>query len=103
MSSHVGSETLPPDLGPLPAGRARVAARDQAYGYHDGARVRLISRHGVDWEWRFPTIVAGVEAASPEGTRPFGPIASNEAEAAFRPWERQRPLSREGADVICST
>jgi bifunctional non-homologous end joining protein LigD len=30
--------------------------------HHDGARVRLISRRGLDWGGRFPTIVAAVEA-----------------------------------------
>jgi bifunctional non-homologous end joining protein LigD len=29
--------------------------------HHDGERVRLISRRGLDWGWRFPTIVAGVK------------------------------------------
>jgi bifunctional non-homologous end joining protein LigD len=30
--------------------------------HHDGACVRLISRRGLDWGWRFPTIVAAVKA-----------------------------------------
>ena len=30
--------------------------------HHDGDRVRLISRRGLDWGWRFPTIVAAVKA-----------------------------------------
>ena len=28
----------------------------------DGGRVRLVSRRGLDWAWRFPMIVAAVEA-----------------------------------------
>jgi ATP-dependent DNA ligase len=28
----------------------------------DGERARLLSRRGLDWGWRFPTIVAAVEA-----------------------------------------
>jgi hypothetical protein len=30
--------------------------------HHDGERVRLISRRGLDWGWRFPTIVAAIKA-----------------------------------------
>jgi ATP-dependent DNA ligase len=30
--------------------------------HHDGARVRLISRRGLDWGRRFPTIVAAIKA-----------------------------------------
>src|SRR5215471_4075115 len=30
--------------------------------HRDGARVRLISRRGLDWGWRFPTIIAAVKA-----------------------------------------
>jgi ATP-dependent DNA ligase len=30
--------------------------------HHDGARVRLISRRGLNRGWRFPTIVAAVKA-----------------------------------------
>jgi ATP-dependent DNA ligase len=28
----------------------------------DGERVRLLSRHGLDWGSRFPLIVAAIEA-----------------------------------------
>src|SRR5215831_4307052 len=30
--------------------------------HHDGERARLISRRGLDWAWRFPVIVAAIEA-----------------------------------------
>jgi bifunctional non-homologous end joining protein LigD len=30
--------------------------------HFDGEHVRLISRRGVDWEWRFPPVVAAVRA-----------------------------------------
>jgi bifunctional non-homologous end joining protein LigD len=30
--------------------------------HHDGGRVRLISRRGLDWGGRFPTIVAAIDA-----------------------------------------
>jgi ATP-dependent DNA ligase len=28
----------------------------------DGERVRLISRRGLDWGWRFPTFVTAIKA-----------------------------------------
>ena len=32
------------------------------FAIHDGKRVRLLSRYGVDWTCGFPMIVAAVEA-----------------------------------------
>jgi ATP-dependent DNA ligase len=30
--------------------------------HYDGEHVRLISRRGLDWDWRFPPVVAAVRA-----------------------------------------
>jgi ATP-dependent DNA ligase len=41
----------------------------QMLAHHDGARIRLISRRGLDWGWPFPTIIAAVHALGAAGSR----------------------------------
>jgi ATP-dependent DNA ligase len=39
-----------------------VIKHDGLLAHHDGGQVRLISRRGLDWGWRFPAIVAAIKA-----------------------------------------
>jgi hypothetical protein len=50
---YVAREAMPPDLGPYPSDRARVAEIKhdgfRTLAVRDGERVRLVSRRGLDW------------------------------------------------------
>jgi bifunctional non-homologous end joining protein LigD len=47
--------------------------------HHDGGRVRLISRRGLDWGDRFPAIVAAVNALAVRSCNPRGGVVSTAA------------------------
>src|SRR5262249_30439526 len=64
---------VPSDRRHPVAVRARLDSRDKHDGFRTlvlrtGARVRVLTRHGVDWTNRFPSIV---EAARSAWLRPF--------------------------------
>src|SRR5262249_4937088 len=66
-AAHAAHEACLPTSAPVPPSGPEWLHEIKHDGYrmlahHDGERVRLISRRGLDWGDRFPSIVAAVEA-----------------------------------------